>query len=92
MIEFIKGEDRHVMFRVHSAKGGIMVVDHASYVFSKYGEEEDAGECEIIEDKAQKDVILDMKLEPKTVGLYLLEITYQVVDETLKHREEVKVI
>lgn len=90
MIQFIKGEDRHVKFRVHSAKGADMIVENASFELSKYDEVEASGQCEI--EKEGTDVYLDMKLYPKNVGNYELEITYQIADETLKHREEVKVI
>lgn len=87
MIEFIKGEDKHVKFRVHSAAGGDMIVESADYVFSREGAVEDDGACEITNDGKQP--ILDMKLYPKETGFYCLEVTYCVADETLKHREEV---
>ncbi len=90
MIKFLKGEDKHVKFRVHSAAGEDMIVESASYSFTWYGEVKASGACEIINDGEQP--ILDMKLYPDEVGTYLLEITYQVADETLKHREEVQVI
>lgn len=43
MIQFIKGEDRHVKFRVHSAKGKDMIVENASYKLSKYDDVEASG-------------------------------------------------
>lgn len=89
MINFIRGEDRHVRFRVHSAKGTDMIVESASYELKKYGEVEASGQCEI--EKENTDVYLDMKLFPQSTGRYSLEITYRVADETLKHREEMSV-
>lgn len=90
MIRFIRGEDRHVKFRVHSAAGEDMIVESASYSFARYGAVEASGLCEIINDGKQP--VLDMKLFPCESGMYILEITYQVADETLKHREEVQVM
>ena len=90
MIKFLKGEDKHVKFRVHSAKGEDMIVESALYRFARYGDEEASGKCEILNDGQQ--TILDMKQYPREIGMYELEITYIVADETLKHREEVQVI
>lgn len=90
MIEFIKGEDKHVKFRVHSATGEDMIVESANYIFERYGEVEAEGQCEVTNDGEQP--VLDMKLYPHEKGPYRLEITYQVADEILKHREEVRVI
>ena len=90
MIEFIRGEDKHVKFRVHSAKGEDMIVKSANYTFERYGEVEADGQCEVINDGEQP--ILDMKLYPRETGHYRLQITYLVADETLIHREDVRVI
>lgn len=90
MIKFIRGEDKHVKFRVHSAKGGDMIVESAKYTFLQYGKVETAGECALSNDG--ENPTIDVKLYPENIGPYLLEITYQVADETLKHREDIQVI
>ena len=90
MVEFIKGEDKHVKFRVHSAKKENMIVESATFVFTRYGEIEKEGVCGIENDGWNCNI--DIKLDPKEKGTYCLEITYIIADEILKHREEIKVI
>lgn len=85
MIEFILGEDRHIRFRVCSCKRQRVVVESASFEISSKGEPIEKGACEIItEDEA---VYLDIKFAPPAKGSYLIEVTYLIADETLRHKE-----
>lgn len=90
MVKFIKGEDKHVRFLVHTISGGAVIVENASYRLERHKEVEASGECIILNDG--KNTEIDAKIHPLQIGVYNLEIVYFVGDEILKHREEVQVI
>lgn len=89
MIEYILGEDRHIRFRVCSCKRQRVVVESASFIISSQGEEIESGQCEIITE--DESVYLDIKFAPPAKGSYLVEITYLIADETLRHKEYISV-
>ena len=78
MLVFDFGERRHVMIDVYSCKNEVFEIQSASYEFLDDDENiESSGACSIYEHQ------IDLVLEPKHKGDYLLKVTYKILDETL---------
>lgn len=88
MIVFDHGERRHVRLLIHSCKNEAFEILDAAYELTALGDEEpeDSGACVISEH------IIDMAICPQNKGMYRLEVTYHIADETLIEVVKVRVI
>lgn len=78
MLIFDFGERRHVILDVYSCKNEKFEIQSASYeLLNDSGEIENASACSIYEHQ------IDVVIEPKQKGEYMLKITYHILDETL---------
>ena len=78
MLVFDFGERRHIMLDVYSCKNEKFNLQSASYeFFDDSGNVESSGACSIYEHQ------IDVVIEPKQKGEYMLKITYHILDETL---------
>lgn len=79
MLIFDLGERRHVLIDISNKKTNDFEISHATYdfIYDDTEEVEESGVCIIQEHR------LDVVLEPKKQGEYLLKVTYKVLDETL---------
>lgn len=78
MLVFDFGERRHIIVDVFSKKCEEFNLQSASYEFmDDDGNIESSGACSIYEHQ------IDLVLEPKHKGDYLLKVTYKILDETL---------
>lgn len=80
---WILGEDKYVELEVRrQQQPGPVVIPHAGWALVKHatGVTEQAGVCDIEGGR------ISMLIEPQRVGLYTLEITYEVPPETRKVR------
>ena len=79
MLIFDLGERRHVLIDISNKKTNDFEISHATYdlIYDDTEEVEESGVCAISEHR------LDVVLEPKKAGDYLLKVTYKVFDETL---------
>lgn len=86
-VRFELGENRHVKLLIHSLKNENFEIDSASYSLVKSDEkiEESAGPCTIYEHT------IDSVISPQKRGVYLLKVTYQILDEILIDIVEVQV-
>ena len=79
-VRFIQGENKHIKLLVRAPNDEPFTILSATYTFSRFGEIEAEGEC-------------DIKMEPKKkTRSYILEITYAVADSVRKARIEVEVV
>lgn len=76
-VEFDAGEERHVRLMVHAINQEVFTIQDAQWKLLWGGETEAAGECRI------KEHVIDAFISPKNRTTYVLQITYQVADETL---------
>ena len=78
MLVFNFGERRHVMLDVYSCKNENFEIQSATYELSDDDKNiEDSGACSVYLNT------LDIVVEPKHTGKYMLKITYKILDETL---------
>lgn len=78
MLVFDFGERRHVILDVYSCKNEKFEIQSASYeLLNDSGGIENASACSIYEHQ------IDVVIEPKHKGEYMLKITYNILDETL---------
>jgi hypothetical protein len=84
--EFILGEEKYVEFQVRSAITQTVVISSARYTLSKDGSGDITGVCVINGNK------ISVLLEPPGIGVYLLEITYIIAEETRKVRVSLSVV
>ncbi|RHS65870.1 hypothetical protein DW954_09265 [Clostridium sp. AM45-5] len=94
MFRFIRGEERHLKFFVHSTENERFKVKEAQWRLLLKGEEEASGVCEVYEAECSKyGWEVDAKISPLTVSrCYELEITLKISDEIVKHRESIEVV
>lgn len=86
-VRFIQGENKHIKLLVRAPNDEPFTILSATYTFSRFGEIEAEGECDI------NGHYLDIKMEPKKkTRSYILEITYVVADSVRKARIEVEVV
>lgn len=86
-VRFIQGENKHIKLLVRAPNDEPFTILSATYTFSRFGEIEAEGECDI------NGHYLDIKMEPKKkTRSYILEITYAVADSVRKARIEVDVV
>lgn len=79
MLIFNLGERRHVFVEISNKKTNDFEIQQATYelIYDDTEEIEESGTCVITGHR------LDIVLEPKMKGEYILEVTYKVLDETL---------
>lgn len=87
-VVFDYGESRHIKLRICSCKNEDFEIISASYELTKKGNDkpEDSGGCVLYGH------VIDISINPKERGTYLLKITYYIADETLIENLEVRVI
>lgn len=81
------GEVRHVRIKIYNCKNEPFSIISADFTFkNKSGEVIKSGKADIL------DHVLDAVIEPPLPGNYVVEFTYQIADEKLIDRVEVRVI
>lgn len=79
---YLVGERFPVKFLVHSTTGDPFQVRQAEWELYCYGEPENSGQCNIVEDGT--DTYLEMTLEPKQKGTYSLVVTMAIGEYVFK--------
>ena len=85
-VNFILGEDKRIRLLIRSPNNEPFTVSEASYKLTLRGKTEAEELCEI------DGHYLDIKLAPKTMNCYVLEVEYKVSDCIRKARVWVEVV
>lgn len=80
IIDFLLGEEKYLDFMVRHENNEKFYIQSAEYRLIRRDEVEDSGKMKVEQQK------LSVKLNPRKMGHYILEVTCKIADETRKAR------